>query len=99
MNPKLALVPFLLVPALVACSDDDDDDGPAVTTIGASLDALGLTTLDTAVKAAELDDDLSGPGPFTLFAPTDEAFAALPAGVLTDLLDPLNQATLEELLL
>ena len=94
---RLALLPFLCVPALVACSDDDD--GPAVTTIGASLDALGLATLDTAVKAAELDDDLSGPGPFTLFAPTDEAFAALPAGVLSDLLDPLDQATLQELLL
>jgi len=98
MKSKLALVPFLCVPALVACSDDDDD-GPAVTTIGASLDALGLSTLDTAVKAAELDDDLSGTGPFTLFAPTDAAFAALPAGVLSDLLDPLNQATLQELLL
>lgn len=95
---KLAVLPFLCVPALVACSDDDDD-GPAVTTIGASLGALGLNTLDTAVKAAELDDDLSGPGPFTLFGPTDAAFAALPSGVLDDLLDPLNQAVLSDLLL
>jgi len=99
MKPsKLALLPFLFVPALVACSDDDDD-GAAVTTIGASLGALGLNTLDTAVKAAELDDDLSGPGPFTLFGPTDAAFAALPSGVLDDLLDPLNQAVLSDLLL
>ena len=46
-------------------------------------------TLETAVIAAELDDDLAGPGPFTLFAPTDEAFNNLPAGVLDALLlDP-----------
>jgi uncharacterized surface protein with fasciclin (FAS1) repeats len=46
-------------------------------------------TLEVAVIAAQLDDDLSGPGPFTVFAPTDAAFAALPAGVLNDLLaDP-----------
>jgi len=47
------------------------------------------TTLETAVIAAKLDDDLSGPGPFTVFAPTDAAFSALPAGTLTELLkDP-----------
>ena len=46
-------------------------------------------TLETAVILAELDDDLAGPGPFTLFAPTDDAFDALPAGVLDALLlDP-----------
>jgi uncharacterized surface protein with fasciclin (FAS1) repeats len=47
------------------------------------------TTLEAAVIAAELADDLSGDGPFTVFAPTDAAFAALPAGVLDGLLaDP-----------
>ena len=47
------------------------------------------TVLETAVIAAELDDDLSGEGPFTVFAPTDAAFAALPAGALEGLLaDP-----------
>lgn len=46
-------------------------------------------TLETAVIAAELDDDLSGDGPFTVFAPTDAAFAALPEGILDTLLaDP-----------
>jgi LPXTG-motif cell wall-anchored protein len=48
-----------------------------------------LSTLVTAVTAAELVETLSGEGPFTVFAPTDEAFKALPAGVLDDLLkDP-----------
>ena len=45
------------------------------------------TTLETAVVAAALDDDLSGDGPFTVFAPTDEAFDALPAGTLDELLE------------
>ena len=50
------------------------------------------TTLEAAVIAAELDDDLSGDGPFTVFAPTDAAFAALPAGTVTDLLmDPTGE--------
>ena len=44
-------------------------------------------------------DDLSGPGPFTVFAPTDDAFALLPAGTLDFLLDPANQATLIDILL
>ena len=50
------------------------------------------TTLEAAVIAAELADDLSGPGPFTLFAPTDAAFAALPAGTVDALLqDPTGE--------
>jgi len=44
-------------------------------------------TLEAAVIAAELDDDLSGPGPFTVFAPTDDAFAALPEGTVDALLE------------
>ena len=50
------------------------------------------TTLEAAVIAAELADDLSGPGPFTVFAPTDAAFAALPAGTVEALLlDPTGE--------
>jgi len=57
-----------------------------------------LSTLVTALSAASLVDTLKGPGPFTVFAPTNEAFAALPAGVLDNLLLPANRAELVNLL-
>ena len=53
-----------------------------------------LSTLVTAVKAAGLVETLSGDGPFTVFAPTNEAFEALPAGTLESLLKPENKAKL-----
>ncbi len=56
------------------------------------------TTLVAAVKAAGLVETLSGPGPFTVFAPTDEAFAALPAGTVDTLLLPENKAMLAKIL-
>ncbi|NJC34058.1 putative surface protein with fasciclin (FAS1) repeats [Sphingomonas jejuensis] len=55
-------------------------------------------TLVRAVQAANLVATLEGPGPFTVFAPTDQAFAALPAGTLDGLLQPQNQATLTQIL-
>ncbi|ADL00919.1 fasciclin domain-containing protein [Brevundimonas subvibrioides] len=56
------------------------------------------TTLVAAVTAAGLVETLSGPGPFTVFAPTDEAFAALPAGTVETLVRPENKATLTKIL-
>ena len=56
------------------------------------------TTLVAAVKAAGLVDTLQGKGPFTVFAPTNEAFAALPAGTVENLLKPENKATLVKIL-
>ena len=55
-------------------------------------------TLEAAVIAAELADDLSGAGPFTVFAPTDDAFNALPAGTVDELLKPENKAKLVAIL-
>jgi uncharacterized surface protein with fasciclin (FAS1) repeats len=71
---------------------------PALGDIVATADAAGsFTTLITAVKAAGLVETLQGAGPFTVFAPTDAAFAALPAGTLDSLLaDP---AALKKVLL
>ena len=57
-----------------------------------------LSTLVTAVQAAGLVDTLSGPGPFTVFAPTNDAFAALPEGTLDTLLLPENVADLTSVL-
>lgn len=56
------------------------------------------TTLVAAVTAAGLVETLSGPGPFTVFAPTDAAFAALPAGTVESLVRPENKATLTTIL-
>lgn len=56
------------------------------------------TTLVAAVKAAGLVDTLSGTGPFTVFAPTNEAFAALPAGTVDNLLKPENKDQLTKIL-
>jgi len=57
-----------------------------------------FNTLVAAVKAAGLVDTLKGPGPFTVFAPTDEAFAKLPPGTLEMLLKPGNKAKLQSIL-
>ncbi len=57
-----------------------------------------FTTLVAAVKAAGLVETLKGDGPFTVFAPTNEAFAALPAGTLEDLLKPENKDKLTAIL-
>jgi uncharacterized surface protein with fasciclin (FAS1) repeats len=57
-----------------------------------------FNTLAAAVKAAGLVKTLKGPGPFTVFAPTDAAFAKLPAGTLESLLKPENKAKLQSIL-
>jgi len=56
------------------------------------------TTLVAAVKAAGLVETLSGPGPFTVFAPTNAAFAKLPPGTVESLVQPQNKATLTKIL-
>ena len=63
-----------------------------------AVNSADHTTLVAAVKAAGLVDALSGPGPFTVFAPTNEAFAALPAGTVDTLLKPENKAMLTKVL-
>ena len=60
--------------------------------------AGSFKTLAKALQAADLVNTLKGPGPFTVFAPTDEAFAALPAGTIDDLLKPENKAKLQRIL-
>lgn len=59
--------------------------------VDTAIAADGFETLVAAVQAAELVDTLKGEGPFTVFAPTDEAFAALPEGTVENLLLPENR--------
>ena len=68
------------------------------TIVDIAVSNESFSTLVAAVEAAELVETLSGEGPFTLFAPTNEAFAALPAGTLETLLMPENQALLQRIL-
>jgi uncharacterized surface protein with fasciclin (FAS1) repeats len=71
---------------------------PTKNIIENAVNSKDHTTLVAAVKAAGLVDTLSGPGPFTVFAPTNEAFAALPAGTVDTLLKPENKETLVKVL-
>ena len=66
--------------------------------VDTAVAAGSFTTLAKALSAADLVGTLKGPGPFTVFAPTDEAFAKLPAGTLETLLKPENKATLQRIL-
>lgn len=71
---------------------------PAQDIVDTAVAAGSFKTLVTAVQAAGLVDTLKGAGPFTVFAPTDEAFAKLPPGTVEDLLKPENKAKLAAIL-
>ena len=81
---------FLAAPALA--------DGHSKDIVDTAVGAGSFTTLVAAVQAAGLVDTLKGEGPFTVFAPTDAAFAALPAGTVEDLLKPENKDKLTAIL-
>ena len=91
-----------LAPALTAASANPRVGGaamyPTKTIVENAVASPDHTTLVAAVKAAGLVDTLSGPGPFTVFAPTNEAFAKLPAGTVDTLVKPENKATLTSIL-
>jgi len=97
-----ALAALLALSACSSGSDTASETMPEETTVGTIVDvavaAGNFTTLVAAVTAADLVETLSGTGPFTVLAPTDEAFAALPAGVLDALLLPENKALLAQIL-
>jgi uncharacterized surface protein with fasciclin (FAS1) repeats len=84
-------------------SPETEDANPASSSEQANIVGLAqttesLSTLVAAVQAADLVDTLNGSGPFTVFAPTNDAFAKLPAGTLDSLLLPENKATLSGIL-
>ena len=71
---------------------------PAKDIVDTAVAAGQFKTLAAALQAAGLIETLKGPGPFTVFAPTDEAFAKLPAGTLNTLLEPANKEKLVSIL-
>jgi uncharacterized surface protein with fasciclin (FAS1) repeats len=71
---------------------------PTKTIVENAVNSKDHTTLVAALKAAGLVDTLNGPGPFTVFAPTNAAFDKLPAGTVDTLLKPENKATLVKIL-
>jgi uncharacterized surface protein with fasciclin (FAS1) repeats len=91
-----------LVPMVVAAEKTVMVGGaamyPSKDIIDNAVNSADHKTLVAAVKAAGLVDTLKGPGPFTVFAPTDEAFAKLPAGTVETLVKPENKETLTKIL-
>jgi uncharacterized surface protein with fasciclin (FAS1) repeats len=73
-------------------------EGDTKDIVDTAVAAGSFTTLAKALEAAGLVDTLKGKGPFTVFAPTDEAFAKLPAGTVEELLKPENKAKLTAIL-
>src|SRR6266404_6272679 len=105
MNKKLAalLLSIVATAATLAVAGSDPIVGghemfPTKNIIQNAVNSDDHTTLVAAVKAAGLVDTLQGPGPFTVFAPTNGAFAKLPAGTVDTLLKPENKATLAKIL-
>jgi uncharacterized surface protein with fasciclin (FAS1) repeats len=79
-------------------SDAADEPATGTTIVDIAASNPDFSTLVTAVEAAGLAETLAGPGPFTVFAPTNDAFAKLPAGTVETLLDPANQDQLTSVL-
>jgi uncharacterized surface protein with fasciclin (FAS1) repeats len=91
----LALAAVTLIVAPLASASNHGDKTKATKDIVDTAVAAGnFNTLAAALKAAELIDTLKSPGPFTVFAPTDAAFAKLPEGTVENLLKPENKAQL-----
>ena len=95
---------------LAACNSNTETKAPATevaatetpaaagTIVSVAQGNTDLSTLVSAVTAAELVDTLNGPGPFTVFAPNNAAFAKIPAETLTSLLEPAQKAALTGIL-
>jgi uncharacterized surface protein with fasciclin (FAS1) repeats len=96
MGLKIVLLPLLAVLVIGTASLTLAQDMKDI--VDTAVAAGSFDKLVTAVKAAGLVETLKGKGPFTVFAPTDEAFAKLPGGTLDNLLKPENKAKLVALL-
>ena len=88
----------IIAAAVVATSSQSTSLAQGRDVVDTAVAAGSFKTLAKALEAAGLIETLKGPGPFTVFAPTDEAFAKLPAGTLEELLKPENKAKLQRIL-
>ena len=93
---KTATLGIAVITLMLSAGTQAQQDNKDV--VETAMAAGSFTTLAKALKAADLVDTLKGQGPFTVFAPTDEAFAKLPAGTLNDLLKPENKQKLQRIL-
>jgi uncharacterized surface protein with fasciclin (FAS1) repeats len=107
MNRKIAIMITALVMTFTVAMACAADNNPKVggapmyadkNIVQNAVNSADHTTLVAAVKAAELVETLEGPGPFTVFAPTNEAFGKLPAGTVDSLVKPENKDTLTKIL-
>lgn len=97
---------FAVLPFMISCHkmNSANDSGQMssgeqkMDIVDTAVSAGSFNTLVTAIKAAGLVDTLKGPGPFTVFAPTDEAFSKLPEGTVENLLKPRNKEKLVSIL-
>jgi uncharacterized surface protein with fasciclin (FAS1) repeats len=101
---KAVLVALVATTAIAGTAHADHHGGKAKpaaakgTIVDKAASLPNFSTLVTAVKAADLVGTLSGPGPFTVFAPDNAAFAKLPAGTVETLVQPANKGTLTRIL-
>src|SRR5208283_4288608 len=103
MKKNILVALFAMVAALTAVAASDPMVGgaamyPTKNIVENAVNSKDHTTLVAAVKAAGLVETLESPGPFTVFAPTNEAFAKLPAGTVDTLLKPENKDQLTKVL-
>ena len=99
---RLFMAVAVVVPAigLAACANTNTQSAsaPQSDIVDTAVSAGSFKTLVTAVQAADLVETLKGDGPFTVFAPTDAAFAKLPEGTVESLLKPENKDKLVQIL-
>jgi transforming growth factor-beta-induced protein len=93
-NIRLLILAAAMVFILAACGSED----VTLNIVDTAEEDGRFTTLIAALQAAELDDDLKGDGPFTVFAPTDDAFDKLPPDTVDFLLTPAGKSTLTDIL-
>jgi uncharacterized surface protein with fasciclin (FAS1) repeats len=89
---------LVFAPMAIASNHADHGTAKQQTVVDIAVGNPDFSTLVAALKAAGLVETLSGPGPFTVFAPTNAAFAKLPAGTLDNLLKPENKGQLTAIL-